>query len=661
MSWFSKSCLFLTPVIFTANAMAARVQFHGEGLNASLKAIPVRSNAKVAPVEIRLSVPGINLDRVEDGFSSVSVEGLTPMVNEGNPELFTSGTLVAVPQGFEPELQILQQEQREVNGVVVRPAQKKFRCETGHRGFEFNSQLYQSERTFPSQVASLEEVGYLQNVRLVRVALNPMQMDMRNRSLRVTTQLVARVNFRQVANSAPVKLSPALYQVVRNVTANGRNLGTEILLSRAPEKMIAIVADSLKAEVEPYFAWKRSKGIAVEVYTFTEAGGSKEKVKEHIQKLYDAAEVKPTYLFFVGNKTSMPVFMESTGSGSAASDYRYALLSGTDAIPDALYGRILADDATDVAHQVKRMIQYEKSPEKNGTWYPVAHTLASNEGSGPSDKEYGEQVAAALKAGTYTKIHAGVQGQVESEPETIVGKVNEGLSWISYFGHGSGTSWGSTTGSFSNSNVAQLKNVDKLPIIIDVACLNAAWTNIAKPFGKAWVTHSVDGKEAGAAAFYGGSVAISWHPPAVMSVGISKYHFEKPVFTLGGSTLAGQLYLIEKMGSGSSSIDNVKWYNLFGDPAALIRTATPKAYQLKHQSVFENGRQIVTVTAVDEAGQGVAGLTTSLSKDGAETLAVGQTDTEGKAILSIADLGSLAGAVITTTGYNAETSEVVLQ
>jgi hypothetical protein len=76
----------------------------------------------------------------------------------------------------------------------------------------------------------------------------------------------------------------------------------------------------------------------------------------------------------------------------------------------------------------------------------------------------------------------------------------------------------------------------------------------------------------GTVAYYGGSVNISWHPPAIMSVGIAKRRFENSVRTIGSSVLAGQLYLLEQMGESSQVTDNMKWYNLFGDPSLVVRT-----------------------------------------------------------------------------------------
>jgi Peptidase family C25 len=194
-----------------------------------------------------------------------------------------------------------------------------------------------------------------------------------------------------------------------------------------------------------------------------------------------------------------------------------------------------------------------------------------------------------------------------------------------------------------------------------VACLNASWVNLDRPFAKAWVTRTVDGKNAGALAYYGGSVTISWDEPAVMSVGIAKSHFEKPVHSLGGTVLAGQLYLQAQMGTGDNTLENMKWYNLFGDPSLLIRTATPVAYRVKSQSRQLNGDTVVTVTVNDEAGSPLKDVSAALSVSG-NPLTAALTNASGQALLTVAGVETLEpDTLLTTTGYNMETVDTLLQ
>lgn len=642
-------------------AHAQRIQLGG-GDKASLKTAVMGNRAEVAPIRIDLELPYVDVQAQRDGFSQLTVPGLVPTVEAGRPQLYTTGALVAVPDGYEPRLEVTARETATAPNVLVAPAQAKYRCDCPqNEGFRFDSALYRSAGIFPAEDVRLEEVGKLQGLRLVRVALYPVRMDFGNRSLALTRKLTATISLEPTGRSSrKVTLTPALHDLVRAATVNASALPSRLVRRASAEVMLVFVADALRASIQDLVDWERAKGLSVEVHTLSEAGGTKESVKQFIQKHYDAAAVKPSYLLFVGNGDSMPPFFESTGSGPAASDYPFSLLSGDDHVPDALYGRIVADNEADVKAQVSRWIAYERTPEKGAPWYAKGLTIASNEGWDPSDKEYAERVAKSLTSNTYSHVDALLQGEYTATEEKISHALSDGRTWLAYFGHGSGTSWGSTNQEFDVAAVDRLTNTGgKLPVLIDVACSNASYTDIDRCFGKAWVTHQVGGENAGAVAFYGGSVIISWHPPAIMSEGIAKYHFEKPVRTLGGSVLAGQLYLIEQEGVNEDTLDNLRWYNLFGDPSLLVRTATPRAYQLTHRMSRRGEDSVLRVTAIDLAGKGVAELRVSVARPGASPVAVGTTDASGTVEMTI-PAGATAGATLTVTGYNAETHTRVL-
>lgn len=647
-------------------AFGARYQFTapGDGIEARLQTSALASaqrNSGPQDMEVELTVPGMDLEESENGFSQIRVKGLFPLDRAGHPELFSTGTLLSVPEGFEPHIEVVDSHSTTLDHVRIQPVQQRFRCSTGRESVSYNAQTYASLTPFPARNVRLEEVGKMGSVRLVRLALYPFQTVGGDERLIVTSKIRVRVTFKGTASRTGQAVSPTFYRLARAATANGMYLGDSLRARQGAERLLILTADSLKSSLGELVAWKQSKGLMVKVVTLTEAGGTKEAMQTYIENEYKDVSTRPTYLLFVGDRTSMPAFKESTGSGDAISDFRMATLEGNDDIPDAFYGRILAQDASEVALQVSRMIQYEKSPTA-GFWYPNGATIASNEGSNPSDAEYAEMAADALKAYTYRSVDAFTQGGGNAKPANIQDAVNTGRSWVAYWGHGSGTSWGSTNGSFANRHVDQLTNGGRLPVVIDVACQNGNWGSISRPFGKAWVTATDGGQNSGAVAFYGGSVNISWHPPAVMSVGVAKYHFEKPVHHLGGSVLAGQLYLVEKMGTGKNVTDNIKWYNLFGDPSMLIRTDVPKAYRLKHQVRKTPRAVMVEVSAVNSLGAGMSGVLTSLTSQNGDPLAVAKTDATGKAVLKVSGVSQLGpNTQLTATGYNLETQQIAVR
>jgi len=70
----------------------------------------------------------------------------------------------------------------------------------------------------------------------------------------------------------------------------------------------------------------------------------------------------------------------------------------------------------------------------------------------------------------------------------------------------------------------------------------------------------------GAVAYYGGSVDISWDPPAIMAIGINKAVSENNQRRLADVIFEGQSYLLENMDDIDSALENLVWYHLQGDP-----------------------------------------------------------------------------------------------
>ena len=165
-----------------------------------------------------------------------------------------------------------------------------------------------------------------------------------------------------------------------------------------------------------------------------------------------------------------------------------------------------------------------------------------------------------------------------------------------------------------------------------------------------------------------------------MAIGIAKSHFEKAIPSLGGSVLAGQLYLIAQVGTTSDSLDNLKWYDLLGDPSLAMRTDTPKQYRVKYtvngttdnstghgrpddSSDDEDDKGVsVTVTATDSTGNPVAGLLAAIAPKNEGPVAVAKTDASGSAVLTVPEGTTIEnGSALTVTGENADTYQTSIQ
>jgi hypothetical protein len=344
---------------------------------------------------------------------------------------------------------------------------------------------------------------------------------------------------------------------------------SEFSLPRAGDlKDYLIVSTPALAEGAADFAnWKRSQGYNVNVETVSSPNNTTAAVQALIKQAYNEKGID--FVIIIGDELTIPMFRVSTSGGTTPSDLKYYTMDGaTDYVPDMFASRIVASNAAQVAAQLAKSVEYEQRAWGNNKNTSKFVGIASNEGANPSDDQYVKAIEAKYVEVLQSEIlHLWQNDRVNSNPSVLNANLNGGAGWLTYLGHGSGTSWPSMNVSYSTTHIGQISNRSSVkPIIIDVACQNGRLVNqnLGSVFMKA------EGNALGAVAYYGGSVNISWHPPAVMAQGIAFEHLTKRYSHLGQALLAGQLYLAGKWTKQDEVIDNFEWYHLQGDPGLNI-------------------------------------------------------------------------------------------
>lgn len=143
--------------------------------------------------------------------------------------------------------------------------------------------------------------------------------------------------------------------------------------------------------------------------------------------------------------------------------------------------------------------------------------------------------------------------------------------WVTYIGHGSGTDWPSFGTTYNIPAIRELRNAGAVkPVWIDVACLNGG---LEPGAAGASLVSAVDpsGAGTGVSAYVGGTVLISWHPPAIFARGVAFQLASMPNPTLGDAIQAGQRYLTENFSDQLEIASNQRWYHLQGDPSLRLR------------------------------------------------------------------------------------------
>lgn len=465
-------------------------------------------------------------------FSKVSISGIETSKEVGAPELpVKSFLLQGTPSEIEVSINVRKIEQ--LSNTRPYPVQpQECRCSTDRKGFAFDQAEYEAEQ----QPYQLTYVGAFRGTPVTRLDVNLASYDVKS-------------------NSVSLKSDVEIAVTAVDYVFEGGNY----------KDYLIVVPEELAAGVEDFVAYKASRGFNVSVEKVLSPASTLESVQSLIKDHYERGA---DFVIIVGDSTAIPMFkVHTSGDAKTPTDLPNFTMDGAgDHIPDMFSSRIVASSADQVKAQLAKSIAYEQQTQSGQMGSVVG--VASNEGSNPSDKEYVAAITEQFKKGLGVSELFLYQDDPKSNSTTLNSELNKGAFWMTYLGHGSGYSWGNFNVSYNASDFSKLDNQNAVkPVIIDVACMNG----VLKDGYLGASSMKVNGKAFGVAAYLGGTVNISWHPPAVMARGIAIEHMAKRFNTLGEAIMAGQMYLTANWTKQSDVVDNFEWYHLQGDPGLNVK------------------------------------------------------------------------------------------
>lgn len=358
--------------------------------------------------------------------------------------------------------------------------------------------------------------------------------------------------------------------------------------------LVILTPQNLKEGLKSFVSWKRQLGFDVSVHTLESLGENVHAadISKFFKQKYN--ETSFGYAILVGHEENMPTnYVQTTYGSRTPSDLPYFTYGDeSDFIPDAFYSRMVADSEEELLLQTQKIIEYEKGLQSDPTGFTRGIGVASNEGKNPSDVEYVQQVQNYFEDHAGTKFDNFFEDNANANANEINKSIGKGAMWITYLGHGVGDAWTSLNQGkrYSSKDITEQLPREINPIVIDVSCRNGRFKmkDDSHPygyFGVQWMNAKNQfNRPLGAVGYYGGSVNISWHPPAKMARGIAKNLFEKKMTRLFPTLLEGQIYLAANHDNLKQVKENFTWYHLFGDPTLLVRSQIPKDLILKRTS-----------------------------------------------------------------------------
>jgi len=413
-------------------------------------------------------------------------------------------------------------------------------------------------KVYESAIEELYEIDYLgdfRGIEISRIKLYPSRYDGREKELIVYPT----IEF-------------SIFDKSKDIVATHEVRDLLELDSVTNKKFVVVGPERFFEALNPWKNWKEEQGFEVKLVPLEGLGQSPKDIRSFFRSEYKREAF--SWALLLGHEKIMPTnYVKTDSHDKTPSDLGYFTMGGLrDNIPDVFYGRFVVDSLQDLEVQVLKTIQFEKGAYSNKSGYKRQIGIASDEGFDPTDVEYLKNMQTPLERAFGIQSYKFLQEKINSTPENINRVLNKGAIWLNYIGHGEGSTWPSLHSRSYHSN--DIKSIDGKgmvkPIIIDVACQNGRFS-FDNRLGERFLNET-KGEDSliGAVAFYGGSVDISWHPPAKMAVIINQILAKGKSTYLGKLLFNGQMELFKKHSTKKEVIDNLKWYHLLGDPSLRI-------------------------------------------------------------------------------------------
>lgn len=567
---------------------------------------------------------------------------------QGFPRLPRINRSIIIPDNGIMGWEVVSADYIEIDGIEIAPSKGHFSRNIDPATVPYTfADVYRQDEFYPRSLVTMGEPYVLRDLRGTVVELNAFQYNPVQNKLRIYTGVTI-----EVAKTAPggenilnraqpfTAVQKDFLMTYQRHFINAGAMDYPTLFEEG--NMLVICYDDFMDEMSDFVDWKNQKGLPTEMVSVSEVGANYTSIKNYVADYYNNSGL--TFLLLVGDAAQVPTY------SSSSSDPMYSLISGGDSYPEIFVGRFSAETSSQVETQVERTINYEKYPQTGEDWYHQGLGVASNQGPGhygEDDDEHITRIAYKLLEDSYTMVDSCYD--YWGSQSIINRNLNQtGVSTINYCGHGSTTSW-STTG-FSNTQVNALTNVNQLPFICSVACVNGSFTGTTC-FAEAWLraTDNTTGEPTGAIAAYMSRINQSWNPPMDSEDEYIDLMVADSMFSYGAMCFNGSMLMIDL--NGTTGQNEFKAWTIFGDPSLIVRNETPYEMTVAHPAAHNLGVSTMNVTVADENGPLEGALVCVVNE---EVSAAGYTGADGEITLTFNPAPTLPGSLlITVTSDNA--------
>ncbi|MBU0509390.1 hypothetical protein KKH27_11225 [bacterium] len=582
---------------------------------------------------VELTVPGVNIESVtvpEGTFDLVGLPDCLAAGLDGEPDLPVYGRLIGLQHRGDPEIEILSEEWIDLDGTFDVPFNRE--GSDAARRAAVNATRNEFLPTSPYELSSRQVIG---GVSVAALNVRPVQYNPVQRTVRVLRNVSLRI--RETGPSAvPTRpITETTASLLRPLMPNWSTLSLDDIVVRGTY-IIIIANNSLKTNLADFATWHNRKGHRVEwgspdsISSWTTTG-----IKSFIQRRYNDANPPLEYVCIMGDHDG--TYAVPAWSSPDDNDWEYARLDGTDMLPDIAIGRFSFGTTTELAPQIVKTLNYERSPAPPNVatkpnWYKAG---------GVCGDYHNDTYISTIQTARWIRMRMLEAGYTNSSIDT--------LYWTNYHGNVSAADMETSIESgvslwayrgYLDMNLFSAANADALsnqsgnwPFILTLTCSTndfMSGDDICEH-----LMHPINYPSGGAIATIGqSSLSTNTRSNNIMTNGAVQGLLREGIHTTGGCLNRAKLEMYLNYPTDSSMVHRFLGYtNLLGDPALGVFTDTPDTLFVNNPSSISVGTNYLTLTVTDLGSQPVEGAYVNLVK-GSEVYMGDWTNASGQVTIN---------------------------
>ncbi|MGB8656733.1 MAG: C25 family cysteine peptidase [Candidatus Zixiibacteriota bacterium] len=621
-------------------------------------------SADASKVRAEIKLPDVQVeDKIAEGktYQLITIPGGGCLTQVGSPQIPLICRFIALPPTSGVRIEVVEQEKETLSGqFLLYPFQQPPTRSDNPQPppFQLNQGVYSQNAAFPGNLVEKGEISILRDLRLAPIKFFPVQYNPQTGQVTIYKRLLVDVYFEGTGKNPKLDsrnvLTNSFLETYRSFVLNFDQAddGKGVV----DGSILIITDDSFHSQVVALSDWKHKMGYETHLVDKSSIGTTNTQILNYISNAYHNWSNPPEYVILVGDVQQIPTW---DGLQGCITDHKYVTVDGNDYFADINIGRISVQTQAEATHVITKILNYRRHPYvAQMAWFRKGMTISSG--------DYVD-LYNALICGGYM-IHYGGFTYFDSllatlGTNTVTNRLNQGRSWIAYFGHGDATCWASTSPYFTNSNIDALANGEMLPAILSVACNNAEFNYSGGDcFAEHWMKVGSVGNEKGASIICASTEESQFFYSDTLGRGFYKAFFKDSLYHFTPAVNSGKMFMYQYFpeGPGGTTGRETQMYTTFGDPEMDPWTAVPESLVVSHPSFTFIGAGAFPVT-VQRNGHPQKDALVCLMK-GTEVYESARTAVNGQVTLNPAPatLGLMELTVTAHDAYPYETTVPVI-